>query len=221
MGIPIGASLFLFLLGILVTVIYVLVKKKTLDIEQKDVKRAFDPNKKRHFIPSRIQKENLYDPSWLENNSSTNEYVKIYYEVIRKMRQETNFRHIVAPYNKLEIANYVNNSINPKNGLWNYQIHHIDEIRISGTFFSTMPEYETSLAILVSTEEHFFLHYLIVMAKTTSPNGRILKEFGDLEIGLEYWVEMARKYCLKYGLKYDDKFLDLIFIEREMHEMLV
>ncbi|MBN0970520.1 hypothetical protein [Mycoplasma phocoeninasale] len=211
------------LVGIAAVIIIVAlaIKFKSYNTSLAESGRAFDPEKKTVFIPVSKQKKNLYDPFWLKKNSD-NKYVKIYYEIIQELNSDkSEFIHIIKPYNKLAIRYYANNSLDPKTKLWKYQRHHIDEIKISGAIFSRMKEYRTSDAILVTAEEHFFLHYLIVMAQTTTPNAGILRQWESLEQGLEYWVEMARKYCLKYNLKYDNTFLDLIKLEHSMYKKVL
>ncbi|WP_211305576.1 hypothetical protein [[Mycoplasma] phocae] len=183
------------------------------DLLSKDVE---DESNFLYSFPSpENQITNLRNPNWKEENL-TNKYVKIYYEIIDKLKNETDFKHVVMPFNKLRIKKYAKNFLEFKTKVWYFQRHHIDEIKISGAIFRTLEDYKYGEAILVSIEEHFFLHYLIVLAQTTYPNNGMLVQLSwseDTNIinnKKEYWAKIAKKYCLKYGLEYDSSFLDKI-----------
>lgn len=92
-------------------------------------------------------------------------YNKKYNDFVKNLK----INRPVGPFNKLKIKDYFTNE-RLEYGIWKYQRHHLKEITISGATYKTMPEIQTDDAILVDYIEHFLLHYLIVLAETTTPN---------------------------------------------------
>ncbi len=149
----------------------------------------------------------LFDSQKFFKENLNNLWVKKYYEIIKRFKLE---KSPVSKFNKLKINKYYKNYLNEV-GQWNYCRHHIDEIKISGAIYSAHPQtkeyYKTGDVILVTYEQHLFLHYLIVMAKTTMPNhGMIVGlkfHFNDAKKCIEYWDKVIQKMCEKYLVKYD------------------
>ncbi|TQC51616.1 hypothetical protein E1I18_01780 [Mycoplasmopsis mucosicanis] len=152
------------------------------------------------------QKDNFFAKDWEEKTIKSNKWVKIYYEIIEKLVQDG---AIVDSYMNLVISKHRKNFKN-EIGQWNFCRHHIDEIKISGAIFSKAPEmkkyYEIGKSILISFDEHLFLHYIIVMAQTTIPNNGMMIPlqlwFNDWNKSLDYWDKKVIQQCKKYSVPY-------------------
>ncbi len=152
----------------------------------------------------RQSKENFFNEDTFKQRTKDNIWVKKYYEVIDKFKLNGK---IVDGFNRIKIEKYYKNFRN-EIGQWNYQRHHINEIKISGAILKSdfNENYKKDLAILVTFDEHLFLHYLIVMAKTTSPNDGMLVPlnlwFKDENKSIEYWDKKIQEMCIKYNVDY-------------------
>ncbi|WP_427902860.1 hypothetical protein [Metamycoplasma alkalescens] len=153
------------------------------------------------------QINNFLSPEEFENEQKNNPWVKIYYQVIDKMVAEG---AIIKPYNILNIKEHRNRNSKNEIGQWNYCRHHIDEIRISGAIFKEHPatseHYKTADAILITFDQHLFLHYIIVMAQTTYPNNGMIVPlysfFKDADKNFLYWDKKVQELCQKYSVPY-------------------
>lgn len=98
------------------------------------------------------------------------DWIEEYYKTIEKLKE-------IRPYGifgKLKINKYYKNSKNPPYG-WLFNRHHIEEIDISGSELEKdIERYKKGTAIIVKTNEHLLLHYIIICAKTTNPNHGML-----------------------------------------------
>ncbi|WP_427867458.1 hypothetical protein [Mycoplasmopsis arginini] len=151
--------------------------------------------------------EDFFSPKEFLEREKKNIWVKRYYQVIEIMEKKG---AIIGPYNEIRISDYYTNFKN-EIGQWNYCRHHIDEIRISAQEFSSKESgmyeyYKISESILINFDQHLFLHYLIIMAKTTSPNDNMLyqlnRTFDDDKKSFEYWDNIIQKYCQEYAIPY-------------------
>ncbi|UUD36420.1 hypothetical protein NPA08_01105 [Mycoplasmopsis citelli] len=130
------------------------------------------------------------------NDFSQNEWVSIYFEVLNKILDKYQLNNFL-PYKDLRIKDYVKNYKISENS-WKYQRHHVDEIFISGAELMLDKEkYNNGLSLIVSFEEHCFLHYLIVLSDLTNPNHGML-----MQISLEQWDAIIRKQCYFFNVKY-------------------
>ncbi len=154
----------------------------------------------------------LFDENFFEKEKLQNFWVRKYYGIIEKFKEEG---CVVGPYNEIKISKYYTNFKNEV-GQWNYCRHHIDEIKISGEIYKFHPDtkelYKTGNSILITFDQHLFLHYLIVMASTTMPNNGMLVPlnlwFNDTEKSIEYWSKKNKEMCKKYFVPYDDYWAD-------------
>ncbi|WP_051617743.1 hypothetical protein [Mycoplasmopsis iners] len=125
-----------------------------------------------------------------------NEYVNYYFKVVEQLLKKYN--QIPTAYKDLKISNIVGKNYKV-NGNWKYHRHHIEEIFLSGAFLQSDKEhYAQGLSLVVSIEEHSFLHYLIVNAGLTEPNDGML-----MSISLTQWDTWAKEFCKIYNIPYD------------------
>ncbi|WP_369085937.1 hypothetical protein AB5V95_00345 [Metamycoplasma spumans] len=148
----------------------------------------------------------LFDENFFKKDQRQNFWVRKYYEIIEKFEEEG---CIIGPYNEIKISKYHTNFKNEV-GQSNYCKHHIDEIKISEAIYKFHPDtkelYKTGNSILITFDQHLFLHYLIVMASTTKPNSSMIMHlnswFNDLNKCIEYWDKKNREMCVKYSVPY-------------------
>ncbi|MDC4182175.1 hypothetical protein [Mycoplasma bradburyae] len=117
-------------------------------------------------------------------------------EVFLKKHNQEDFK----PYKDLKPILKSLKNFKPKKykNSWFYQRHHVDEIYCSGAILKEDQNlYDNGLCLIVNIEEHAFLHYLIVMSQTTIPNYGML-----LQISLQQWDSINKKYCEKYNIPY-------------------
>ncbi len=108
-------------------------------------------------------------------------------------------------YKSLAIKKYYENKRN-EFGQWIYHRHHIDEIIFSGAILKQNKlAYDQGLSIIVSIEEHLFLHYLIVCANTTYPNHGMLL---SIDLNMALWEDVVQKYCEMYNIEYKTNWKD-------------
>ena len=128
-------------------------------------------------------------------------WMKVYYELIEKLKET----RPVGPYKKLDIKKYYTNERVGIYG-WKYNRHHIDEIDISGAILKEIPEYNTMDTIIVDYFEHFLLHYIIVLAQTTSPNHGMIVPLvqGGMNVleAIHEWDKIVVESCKKYNIEY-------------------
>ncbi len=69
-----------------------------------------------------------------------------------------------------------------------------------------MPEFQTDDAILVDYIEHFLLHYLIVLAETTTPNHGMIVPLIQSGLSIkeskDYWDKIVKDNASKYNIEY-------------------
>ncbi|KDE42910.1 hypothetical protein [Metamycoplasma hyosynoviae] len=122
-----------------------------------------------------------------------------YFEVIKKM-SKTN---PIAKFNELKISDYYKNYKVPtsKGMMWKYNRHHLIEINITGALINSKGlesrELINTPAIIVSLEQHAFLHYLIVLTQRTLPNDGIRLQISDHE-----WDKIIQEQCKIYDIPY-------------------
>lgn len=130
-------------------------------------------------------------------------YVYKYYsfiEYLKKVRGRP-----VGTYNNMPIRNYYKNIKIPPFG-WKYNRHHIKEIKISGAIYKNLKEYQTDEVILVDYIEHYLLHYLIVLAGTTTPNyGMVMPLIGEgytMPEAIIEWDSLVARHARRYRIEY-------------------
>lgn len=129
-----------------------------------------------------------------------NKWVKIYYDLIENLKIKG---RPFGPYNSLVINKYyINEQI--ENCVWKYSRHHLAEIEISGAKLKNLPGYQSGDAIIVDLIEHCLLHYLIVMAKTTSPNHGMVLMFKKTENPIATWEYYIKEGCKKFNITFDE-----------------
>lgn len=132
---------------------------------------------------------------------SNEKWITVYDELIEKLKKT----RPTGPYNKLDIKKYY---VNERVGVYGfrYNRHHIEEITISGAFFKDMLEYKTAEAIIVDYHEHFLLHYIIVLAETTSPNHGMTQPMTmggmSMSAAVAEWDKLVIEACKKYNIEY-------------------
>lgn len=140
--------------------------------------------------------EDVLSDDTLRRKFFESEYEKLIKLLVKKGR-------VIKPFNKLKISDYYDNRRVNRFG-YLYQRHHINEIYISGAFYKELPSYKTDNAILVDYIEHFLLHYLIILAKTTTPNYGILtpllRSGLSLDESLDFFYELVRDNYERYNL---------------------
>lgn len=133
---------------------------------------------------------------------NSNKWVSIYNDLIEKLKKERPY----GQFDKLKIKQYYKNVQNPPYG-WEYNRHHIDEIKISGAVIKETPEYNTGECLIVNTIEHYLLHYIIVMAETTKPNHGMLESLRQSGMNLidaiDKWEKIAKEGCASYNIEFD------------------
>lgn len=124
---------------------------------------------------------------------------KWYFEVIKKL----SYIRPINNFNNLKISNYFKNyKIKTTQGLvWKYNRHHIIEINISGAELWNNPlvnkKFINTESIIVTLEEHAFLHYLIVLTQRTYPNDGITNQ-----VSYNEWNAIIENQCVKFNLPY-------------------
>ncbi|WP_406615111.1 hypothetical protein ACJA25_02690 [Mycoplasmopsis hyopharyngis] len=122
-----------------------------------------------------------------------------YFDVVKKM-SKTN---PIANYNELKISDHYKNYRIPtsKGMMWKYNRHHLIEINITGALInSKAPEAKELIntpAIIVSLEQHAFLHYLIILSQRTFPNDGLRLQISDYE-----WDKFIQEQCKIYQIPY-------------------
>ena len=128
-------------------------------------------------------------------------WVSIYENFLIKLRET----RPTGPYNRLDISKHYTNELVETFG-WRYNKHHIEEINTSGAILKTKPEYKTGESIIVDFMEHYLLHYIIVLAGTTSPNHGMVVPMvrGGLNVldAVMEWDDLVVESCKKYNIEY-------------------
>jgi|GEM_PF-5250077 len=124
--------------------------------------------------------------------NSTEAHIK-YNDLITKLK-------LTLPYgnfNDLSISDYFKNrKTGPKR--WLYNRHHICEIDISGSRIM-QSGYANSESIIVDTDTHCVLHYLIILSGRTRPDWGMRLQFDNIH----EWEESIRRGCRKYNIPFD------------------
>ncbi|WP_051622790.1 hypothetical protein, partial [Mycoplasmopsis primatum] len=132
---------------------------------------------------------------------------KWYFDVIKQI----SLNHPIDKYNKLKISNYYKNyRVKTSKGMmWKYNRHHIIEIYISGALLWNdsliAQKYLNTDSIIVTLEEHAFLHYLIVLSQNTFPNDGITNQISYGE-----WIKIIKKLCVEYNIPYIENWQEYI-----------
>lgn len=158
---------------------------------------------------NKIEKQFLAinDSNWKEKNLS-NKWVKTYYDVIEQLinvysRKIDNFNKLKKYFRNGEIKNHLTDYG------WKWCRHHIDEIKISGSIYQSKFRdlYDTGVSILITVEEHFLLHYIIVMADQTFPNNGMLISLSKFDNPKNEWDQIVQKMCQIFNVEYDSSWL--------------
>ncbi|CAT04704.1 Uncharacterised protein [Mesomycoplasma conjunctivae] len=141
----------------------------------------------------------LFDIANMKDYPDQEYFIEQYFYFIEKLVKQN---RPSDKYKNLKIGKYYKNFIVKdkflKTNVWFYQRHHIEEISISGAILQANKEkYENGLSIILTWEEHAFVHYLIVCANTTLPNYGML-----MQLDFTTWDQIAKKYCKEYNIKY-------------------
>jgi len=149
---------------------------------------------------NKLQVIEMWKSKVKEGRKMENKWIAIYYAVIEKLQQQG---RPIGVFKSLHIKSYYVNG-KGKHSAWQYHRHHIDEIKISGAHLKEMPEYKTGIAIIVDFAEHLLLHYIIVMANTTSPNHGMYVSIENCKDKIGVWEEYAIEGCKRFGIEFDD-----------------